>query len=108
MERLETVDQLRAWRGRAPDLGFVPTMGALHAGHLALVEQARGDNGRVIVSIFVNPLQFGPNEDLDRYPRDLDGDLRRLVAAQVDAVFFPTPEEVYPQASPRRWQSLGR
>lgn len=96
MDRLETIDQVRAWRGSAPDLGFVPTMGALHTGHLALVEQARANNKRVVVSIFVNPLQFGPDEDLDRYPRDLDGDLRQLSDAQVDAVFFPHLEEVYP------------
>ena len=101
MDRLETVDQVCAWRGNDPDLGFVPTMGALHAGHLALVQQARADkrrtgSGRVIVSIFVNPLQFGPNEDLDHYPRDLDGDLRQLAEAQVDAVFFPKLDEVYP------------
>lgn len=103
MDRLETVDQVRAWRGSGTDLGFVPTMGALHAGHLALVEQARADNtrsgsGRVIVSIFVNPLQFGPDEDLDRYPRDLDRDLRQLAEAKVDAVFFPKLDEIYPDA----------
>jgi pantoate--beta-alanine ligase len=101
MDRLETVDQVRAWGGSGPDLGFVPTMGALHAGHLALVEQAHSDStrigsGRVIVSIFVNPLQFGPNEDLERYPRDLEGDLRQLAEAKVDAVFFPKLDEIYP------------
>ena len=101
MDRLETVDQVRAWGGSGPDLGFVPTMGALHAGHLALVEQAHSDitrigSGRVIVSIFVNPLQFGPNEDLERYPRDLEGDLRQLAEAKVDAVFSPKLDEIYP------------
>ena len=96
MERLETLEQLRAWRGSAPDLGFVATMGALHAGHLALVHEGGRQNDRVIVSIFVNPLQFGPNEDLARYPRDLDGDLGLLAGAQVDAVFFPSLDEIYP------------
>lgn len=101
MDRLETIDQVRAWRGNGPELLFVPTMGALHAGHLALVQQARAaitrsEPGRVIVSIFVNPLQFGPGEDLDRYPRDIDRDLQQLAGAQVDAVFFPKQDEIYP------------
>jgi pantoate--beta-alanine ligase len=74
----------------------VPTMGALHAGHLSLVEAARRENDVVVASVFVNPIQFGPNEDLARYPRDWDRDFRLLVAAEVDAVYRPSLEAMYP------------
>ena len=94
---LETVDALRAARKGVGTLGLVPTMGALHAGHLALVERARAENSAVAVSIFVNPTQFGPNEDLARYPRDLPRDLRMLEAAGVALVFVPTVDEIYPE-----------
>jgi pantoate--beta-alanine ligase len=83
-------------RRRSDRVGFVPTMGALHAGHLALVREARRQAAFVVASIFVNPTQFGPSEDLSRYPRDLDGDLAKLVSVGVDAVFAPEPGELYP------------
>lgn len=98
MHVLRTVAELRRWRSErlAGSVGFVPTMGYLHEGHLALVRRARAENDAVVVSIFVNPLQFGPREDYERYPRDLDRDLAVLAAEQVDAVFAPTVEEMYP------------
>lgn len=84
------ISDIRRWRGAADGtVGLVPTMGALHAGHLSLVDDARATCDAVVVSVFVNPLQFGPDEDLDSYPRDLDGDLQQLREAAVDAVFMP-------------------
>jgi pantoate--beta-alanine ligase len=82
-------------------VGVVMTMGALHDGHAALLRTARADAEHVVATIFVNPLQFGPNEDFTRYPRTLEADLGLLAAAGVDAVFHPTAEEMYPSGQPR-------
>ncbi len=81
----------------ARPLGLVPTMGALHEGHLSLTRQARADNATMAASIFVNPTQFGPNEDFSRYPRSLERDLELLDAEGTDLVFVPPPDEVYPE-----------
>ncbi len=81
---------------KGSSIGLVPTMGALHDGHLSLVERSTSENDRTVVSIFVNPKQFGPNEDLDEYPRDLDGDMRKLEDYNVDIVFAPSKDELYP------------
>ena len=88
-----------AWKRRGVRVGFVPTMGYLHAGHLSLVREARkrvGKNGKVVVSIYVNPTQFAPTEDLAKYPRDLKRDLKLCRDAGVDVVFTPSDAEMYP------------
>jgi pantoate--beta-alanine ligase len=88
------------WRRRGVRIAFVPTMGYLHEGHLRLADRARrsvGSEGQVVVSIYVNPIQFGLNEDLSRYPRDLSRDLRLCRARGVDAVFAPGDSEIYPK-----------
>jgi pantoate--beta-alanine ligase len=96
------LDASRRWRIEGKSIGLVPTMGALHAGHLSLVEASRRENDVVVVSVFVNPIQFGPNEDLDRYPRDWERDGKLLAEAEVDAVYRPSTEAMYPPGASTR------
>ena len=97
MQRLTTISQLRQWRRQqSSTLGLVPTMGALHAGHASLLRAARAQCDLVVASLFVNPLQFAPNEDLDRYPRTFDADCALLESEGIDALFAPSPAEMYP------------
>lgn len=100
METIRTIawmkEKAREARLEQRDIGFVPTMGALHAGHLALVERARRQCSPVYASIFLNPTQFGTNEDLSEYPRPLEADMEKLTAANVDALFLPQAADVYP------------
>ena len=97
---INTPVAMSAWseaaRARGERIAFVPTMGALHAGHVSLLAAARGRADRVVLSIFVNPTQFGPKEDLARYPRDLDGDLAKAAGAGTDVAFVPEVKDMYP------------
>jgi len=88
--------QIRAWRSAGERIAFVPTMGNLHAGHLALVHHARAGAGRVVASVFVNPMQFGPQEDLASYPVTLEADKAALNAAAADLLFLPAMADIYP------------
>jgi pantoate--beta-alanine ligase len=100
VELIREADEVRgtadAWRAVGLEVGLVPTMGALHAGHESLIRRARHEADRTLVSIFVNPAQFGPNEDLATYPRDEDRDLEVCRHLEVDGVWTPSEEEVYP------------
>ena len=95
-------DIARGWRADGQSIGLVPTMGALHAGHMSLVDLARRENGRVVVSVFVNPIQFGPAEDLGRYPRSPERDTSMLRAAGVDAIYKPSVADMYPPGASTR------
>jgi len=97
MQVIRSIAELRAWRKTAGRLAFVPTMGNLHAGHLALVEAAHQHADKVVVSIFVNRLQFGQGEDFDAYPRTFEADCAKLEAAGVDVLFYPDERELYPR-----------
>lgn len=96
MRVIETVAEVRELRSSFGALGFAPTMGFLHEGHLSLIRRAKARCGAAAVSIFVNPIQFAPTEDLDRYPRDLPRDLELAEKAGADFVFAPSPAELYP------------
>ncbi|MGR6501058.1 pantoate--beta-alanine ligase [Shewanella sp. Koi 1] len=89
--------QVRAWRAKGETVAFVPTMGNLHQGHITLVKEATKKCDHVVVSIFVNPMQFGQNEDLDAYPRTLEADSQALTAAGAELLFTPTPAIIYPK-----------
>jgi pantoate--beta-alanine ligase len=121
MQQLVTIPEMRAWvadtRRRGERVALVPTMGALHDGHLSLVDVARQHADRVVVSVFVNPLQFAPTEDLARYPRDLAGDVAKATERGVDVLWLPEGTEIYPHeprvlvrpgALAERWEGAAR
>jgi pantoate--beta-alanine ligase len=121
VEHSNTVAGIRAAvaaaRARGQSIGFVPTMGYLHEGHLRLVDEAKRRSGCVVMSLFVNPTQFGPNEDFSRYPRDLDGDSAKAASRGTDLLFNPDVSEMYPSPSalrvvaddlPSRWEGKVR
>ena len=103
LEILRTTEELRAWsrtmRKAGKTIGIVPTMGALHAGHASLIRAARQKTGAVVVSIFVNPTQFGPNEDYARYPRTFDADCALAKGEGADAIFAPAVDDLYPEGA---------
>lgn len=91
----EVREQVNAWRKQGFSIGLVPTMGYLHEGHQSLIKKAVEQNDKTVVSVFVNPMQFAPNEDLESYPRDLEADARLCEATGADLIFHPEPEEMY-------------
>ncbi|MGK7378237.1 pantoate--beta-alanine ligase [Planococcus sp. 1R117A] len=103
MQTIETIQELKSWVKKTKEsgktIGLVPTMGFLHDGHISLVNKAKAENDCVVMSIFVNPAQFGPNEDFDRYPRDWDRDRQLAEEAGTDVIFAPSVEEMYPRKS---------
>lgn len=101
MQIIHTIQELRAWRKNAGTVAFVPTMGNLHEGHLALVREAKKRADNVVVSIFVNRLQFGQGEDFDKYPRTLQQDVDKLAAEGIAVVFAPDEKELYPNVEQR-------
>ncbi|MBO1924467.1 pantoate--beta-alanine ligase [Thiomicrorhabdus sp. 6S3-12] len=110
MRVVETLSKLRAqikeWKRQGLTVGFVPTMGNLHAGHLSLIELAKQKADKVVCSVFVNPLQFGPDEDFECYPRTFEDDRQKLAEAQADLMFFPSVQEVYPHGQERQTKVL--
>jgi len=107
MKVFDEIEQIRKWRRKTGGtVGLVPTMGYLHNGHMELVRRAKSENKEVVVSIFVNPTQFGPEEDYAAYPRDAEQDQALLKAAKVDVVFMPDANEIYPTES-RTWVDVG-
>ena len=97
--RAQLLQQVTAWRKAGETVGFVPTMGALHGGHLSLIEKAREKATRIVASIFVNPTQFAPGEDFDTYPRDTEADLRKLATVGCNLAYLPSVAEMYPEGS---------
>ena len=97
IEELKNI--IKDWKQGGYSIGLVPTMGFLHQGHRSLIEKAREGNDKVVVSIFVNPIQFGPNEDFDKYPRDFDKDKEMCVLSGADLIFAPQAEEMYPESN---------
>lgn len=103
LRTIETIEELKKWvqekKSAGLSIGLVPTMGFLHEGHLTLVETAKKENDAVLMSIFVNPAQFGPNEDFERYPRNMERDMQLAETAGTDVIFAPTADEMYPRES---------
>ena len=101
MHRVRHIREIRAqvedWKRRNLKIGFVPTMGNLHIGHLTLIDQARQHCDRLVASIFVNPMQFGENEDFDNYPRSIEPDCKELMEHDCDLVFLPDNDSLYPR-----------